>query len=58
MRPMRNSRVEGKEYQRISGCGRKPKDFRVALPAIFYVMRTGIQREALPAGFGSSGSNL
>jgi transposase len=50
----RNSRDGEKEYKRAPGGGRKPKDFRVVLSAIFYVLRTGIQWKALPAEYGSS----
>lgn len=49
-------RPEGKTYKRKSGAGRKPKESRRVLEAIFYVLRTGIQWKALPAEYGSSSS--
>jgi transposase len=51
---VRNNRDENKRYKRKAGGGRKPKDFRIVLQAIFYVLRTGIQWKALPKEFGSS----
>ncbi|MDR3341897.1 MAG: transposase [Treponema sp.] len=51
---IRNRRDEQKQYKRKPGGGRKPKDFRVVLQAIFYVLRTGIPWKALPKEFGSS----
>jgi transposase len=39
---IRKEREAGKTYKRTAGGGRKPKDFRVVLSAIFYVLRTGI----------------
>jgi transposase len=47
-------REENKEYKRAKGGGRKPMDFRIALTAIFFVLRTGIQWKALPKCYGSS----
>jgi transposase len=51
---IRKGRDEKKEYKRKPGGGRKPKDFRAVLPAIFYVLRTGVQWKALPEESGSS----
>ena len=51
---IRKGRDEKKKYKRKPGGGRKPKDFRVVLSAIFYVLRTGVQWKALPEAFGSS----
>jgi transposase len=53
-RLIRKEREAGKTYKRKPGGGRKPKDFRVVLSAIFYVLRTGIQWKALPREYGSS----
>lgn len=49
-------RDPSKTYKRKSGAGRKPMDFRLALSAIFYVLRTGIQWKALPKEYGASSS--
>lgn len=50
-------RLQGKEYQRKQGGGRKPLDSRKIFEAIVYVLRTGIQWKALPKErFGSSSS--
>jgi transposase len=51
---VQNSREADKVYKRKPGGGRKPKDFRVVLSAIFYVLRTGTQWKALPEKYGSS----
>ncbi len=48
------TRSADKEYTRRPGGGRKPMDPRLALAAIFYVLRTGIQWKALPSEYGSS----
>jgi transposase len=45
---------EEREYKRKPGGGRKPLEARKALAAIFFVMRTGIQWNALPKDYGSS----
>jgi len=47
-------RDSNKQYKRRSGGGRPPIEPRRALEAIFYVLRTGIQWNALPKNFGSS----
>jgi len=52
-------RIGGKEYKRKSGGGRKPKySKRIYFSAIVYILRTGIQWNALPRekfdGLGSS----
>ena len=46
-----------KEYKRAVGGGRKSPDKRKILEGILYVLRTGIQWNAVPREFGSS-SNL
>ena len=51
---LRKQRGPAREYRRKSGGGRKPMEPRTALAAVFYVLRTGIQWQALPAAFGSS----
>ena len=43
-----------KAYQRKPGGGRRPMEPRKALEAIFFVLRTGIQWNALPKSLGSS----
>ncbi|MDR0473703.1 MAG: transposase, partial [Treponema sp.] len=43
-----------KVYQRKPGGGRPPMEPRKVLKAIFYVLRTGIQWNAIPKEFGSS----
>jgi transposase len=50
----KSTRVEVKEYKRAPGGGRKPLDPLRALSGIFFVLRTGIQWNALPKEFGSS----
>ena len=45
-----------KEYQRKPGAGRNPKDPRVVLEGILYVLRNGCLWKALPREFGSSSS--
>jgi transposase len=50
----RKERDPNKKYQRKSGGGRPPMEARKVLEAIFYVMRTGIQWNAIPKAFGSS----
>jgi len=47
-------RDSNKEYQRNPGGGRPPMDPRKVLEAIFYVLRTGIQWNALPKTLGAS----
>jgi transposase len=47
-------RDSNKEYQRKPGGGRHPMEPRKALQAIFYVLRTGIQWNAIPKSLGSS----
>jgi len=47
-------RDSNKEYKRRPGGGRPPIEPRRTLKAIFYVLRTGIQWNALPKTFGSS----
>lgn len=51
--PMRQ-RVEGGNYQRKAGAGRKPMPARQIFSAIVYVLRTGVQWKALPREFGSA----
>ena len=50
------TRPEGREYKRAPGAGRPPKDFRLVFEAIVYVLRTGVQWNAIPERFGSSSS--
>ena len=50
----RRERDSNKEYKRKPGGGRPPMEPRRVLEAIFYVLRTGIQWNALPKTFGSS----
>jgi len=47
-------RDSNKNYKRKPGGGRPPMEARRVLKAIFYVLRTGIQWNALPKNFGSS----
>ena len=47
-------RDPAKTYQRKLGAGRKPMPDRQAFAAMVYVLRTGIQWNALPRRFGSS----
>jgi transposase len=49
-------RDSNKVYQRKSGGGRPPMEPRKVLEAVFYVLRTGIQWNALPKTFGASSS--
>ena len=49
-------RDSNKTYKRKPGGGRPPMEPRRVLEAIFYVLRTGIQWNALPKTFGSSSS--
>jgi len=53
--PLRE-RDSNKVYKRKSGGGRPPMNQRRVLEAIFYVLRTGVQWNALPKTFGSSSS--
>jgi transposase len=46
-------RLEGKEYKRRIGGGRKPMASRRVFEAIVFVLRTGIQWKALPREMGS-----
>ena len=46
-------RIEGKEYQRKPGAGRKRLPNRRVFEAIVFVLRTGIQWKALPREYGS-----
>ena len=48
------ARDRNKEYQRNPGSGRPGMEPRKVLQAIFYVLRTGIQWNALPKTFGAS----
>jgi transposase len=50
----KRERDSNKEYKRKSGGGRPPMEPRKALQAIFYVLRTGIQWNAIPKALGSS----
>ena len=50
----RKERNSNKEYRRKPGGGRPPMEQRKTLEAIFYVLRTGIQWNALPKALGSS----
>jgi transposase len=50
----RRERDPNKDYKRKSGGGRPPLGPRKVLEAIFYVLRTGIQWNALPQAMGSS----
>ncbi|MDR0378245.1 MAG: transposase [Spirochaetaceae bacterium] len=49
-------RKETKTYQRRPGAGRKPMPPRRVLEAVLYVLRTGIQWEALPKTYGAASS--
>ena len=49
-------RDSSRTYQRRRGGGRKPMDPRNVFKAIVFVLRTGIQRKALPREFGSASS--
>ena len=48
------ARDRNKAYQRNPGGGRPGMEPRKVLEAIFYVLRTGIQWNALPKTFGAS----
>ena len=50
----KKERDNSKEYRRKPGGGRPPMEMRKVLQAIFYVLRTGIQWNALPKTFGFS----
>ena len=50
----RKERDPDKKYRRKPGGGRPPMEPRKVLEAIFYVLRTGIQWNALPKALGSS----
>jgi transposase len=50
----RKKRDPYRDYQRKLGAGRPPMNPRKVLQAIFYVLRTGIQWNALPKSLGSS----
>jgi transposase len=52
--PRGSTRDPHKSYQRKPGGGRKPLPDRQAFEGIVFVLRTGIQWNALPARFGSS----
>ena len=49
----RRRRLEGKEYKRKPGGGRKPMAMRRVFEAVVFVLRTGIQWKALPRDLGS-----
>jgi transposase len=49
-------RVEGKQYQRKAGAGRKPMDARQIFSGMVYVLRTGCQWKALPREYGAASS--
>lgn len=49
-------RVEGRQYQRKAGAGRKPMNARQIFSGIVYVLRTGCQWKALPREFGAASS--
>ncbi len=49
-------RVEGRQYQRKAGAGRKPMDARQIFSGIVYVLRTGCQWKALPREYGAASS--
>jgi len=50
----RKERDSNKVYHRKPGGGRPPMKPRKVLEAVFYVLRTGIQWNAIPKDFGSS----
>ena len=50
----KKERKSNKEYKRKHGGGRRPMEARTVLEAIFYLLRTAIQCNALPKEFGSS----
>ena len=51
----KKTRAPGRDYLRKPGAGRKPKAARTVFEAVVYVLRTGRQWKALPAGrFGSA----
>jgi transposase len=52
--PPRKDRDARRKYQRKPGGGRPPMHPRKVLEAIFFVLRTGIQWNAIPASLGSS----
>ena len=49
-------RIEGKQYLRKAGGGRKPMDARRIFAGIVYVLRTGCQWKALPREYGAASS--
>ncbi len=49
-------RVEGRQYQRKAGAGRKPMDAWQIFSGIVYVLRTGCQWKALPREYGAASS--
>jgi transposase len=49
-------RVEGRQYRRKPGAGRKPMDARQIFSGIVYVLRTGCQWKALPREYGAASS--
>lgn len=49
-------RVEGRQYERKAGGGRKPMDARQIFSGIVYVLRTGCQWKALPREYGAASS--
>lgn len=49
-------RIEGKQYRRKAGAGRKPMDARQIFAGIVYVLRTGCQWKALPREYGAASS--
>ena len=52
----KKERDSKKVYKRKPGGGRPPMSARKVLQAIFYILRTGIQWNAIPKNFGSSSS--
>jgi transposase len=50
----KTTRSTDREYRRNPGGGRKPLDPRRVLAGIFFVLRTGIQWNAIPQEYGSS----
>jgi putative transposase len=53
--PLR-TREPSKEYQRKTGGGRKPTDFRKVFSGILYVLRTGCMWKSVPKTYGASSS--
>ncbi len=47
------ARVEGREYRRRPGAGRKPASARRMFEGMVYVLRTGCQWKAVPKEYGS-----